>query len=247
MLRTSLSMPEKGNIFISKQKHSFSQGAFVCKHEDLSEHFEVVCNQKDGLRWVIFSPENVGQLFPITIYLQNLSTSTLKSNRIIVRRTMAQNKWRRMMQVEGMLDKIGIVHWMSLSNTPILWITLLYLTNCTILPQEICFRGSQCYKCSLLVRGWRHNVSLTSQMQWFWRRKCHMGHCPHVMQKQWDKFERYGTFSRIILLLKKCIGHILVITQIFDRIYSCYNPNIWQSVRPTNYHNIHKKNFSFFL
>ena len=62
MLRTSLSMPEKGNIFISKQKHSFSQGAFVCKHEDLSEHFEVVCNQKDGLRWVIFSPENVGQL-----------------------------------------------------------------------------------------------------------------------------------------------------------------------------------------
>ena len=164
MLRTSLSMPEKGNIFISKQKHSFSQGAFVCKHEDLSEHFEVVCNQKDGLRWVIFSPENVGQLFPITIYLQNLSTSTLKSNRIIVRRTMAQNKWRRRMQVEGMLDKIGIVHWMSLSNTPILWITSLYLTNCTILPQEICFRGSQCYKCSLLVSGWRHNVSLTSQM-----------------------------------------------------------------------------------
>ena len=62
MLCTSLSMPEKGNIFISKQKHSFSQGAFVCKHEDLSEYFGVVCNQKDGLRWVIFSPENVGQL-----------------------------------------------------------------------------------------------------------------------------------------------------------------------------------------
>ena len=68
---------------------------------------------------------------------------------------MAQNKWRRMMQVEGMLDKMGIVHWMSLSNTPILWITLLYLTNCTILPQEICFRGSQCYKCCLLVSGWK--------------------------------------------------------------------------------------------
>ena len=102
--------------------------------------------------------------FPITIYLQNLSTSTLKSNRIIVRRTMAQNNWRGMMQVEGMLDKIGVVHWMSLSNTPILWITLLYLTNCTILSQEICFRGSQCYKCSLMVSGWRHNVSPTSQM-----------------------------------------------------------------------------------
>ena len=103
-------------------------------------------------------------LISYTIYLQNLSTSTLKSNRIIVRRTMAQNNWSGMMQVEGMLDKIGVVHWMSLSNTPILWITLLYLTNCTILSQEICFRGSQCYKCSLLVSGWRHNVSLTSQM-----------------------------------------------------------------------------------
>ena len=62
MLRTSLSMPEKGNIFISKQKHSFSQGAFVCEHEDLSEHFEVVCTQKDGMRWVIFSPENMDKL-----------------------------------------------------------------------------------------------------------------------------------------------------------------------------------------
>ena len=62
MLRTSLSMPEKGNIFISKQKQSFPQGAFVCKHKDLSEHFEVVCIQEDGLRWVIFSPKNVGYL-----------------------------------------------------------------------------------------------------------------------------------------------------------------------------------------
>ena len=62
MLRTSLSMPEKGNTFISKQKHSFSQGAFVCEHDDLSEHFEVVCTQKDGLRRVTFSPENMGQL-----------------------------------------------------------------------------------------------------------------------------------------------------------------------------------------
>ena len=133
MLRTSLSMPEKGNIFISKQKHSFSQGAFFCEHDDLSEHFEVVCTvetlystiyysnffffraqfwqvyticcplnsqktphtspfrasygvsfvsisteidrvikgfyctQKDGLRWVTFSPENMGQL--ISYYL----------------------------------------------------------------------------------------------------------------------------------------------------------------------------------
>ena len=62
MLRTPFSIPEKGNIFISKQKHSFWQGAFVCRHEHLSEHFEVVCTQKDALRWVIFPPENVGQL-----------------------------------------------------------------------------------------------------------------------------------------------------------------------------------------
>ena len=46
----------------SSKKHGFSQGVFVCKREDLSEHFEVVCTQKDGLRWVIFSLENVGQL-----------------------------------------------------------------------------------------------------------------------------------------------------------------------------------------
>ena len=31
---------------------------------------------------------------------------------------MALNKWRGVMQVDGMLDKIGIVHWMGLSNTP---------------------------------------------------------------------------------------------------------------------------------
>ena len=83
MLCTSLSMPEKGNIFISKQKHSFSQGAFVCKHEDLSEHFEVVCNQKDGLRWVIFSPENVGQLisyYHISVKLAHIYPEKQQNN-----------------------------------------------------------------------------------------------------------------------------------------------------------------------
>ena len=38
---------------------------------------------------------------------------------------MALNKWRGMMQVDGMLDKIGIVHWMGFVKHPILWITLL--------------------------------------------------------------------------------------------------------------------------
>ena len=164
MLRTSLSMPEIGNILISKQKHSFSQGAFVCEHEDLSEHFEVVCTQKDGLRWVIFYPENMGQLisyYHISAKLEYIYPEKQRNNS---KKDNGSKQMEGMMQVEGMLDKIGIVHWMSLSNTPILWITLLYLTNCTILSQEICFRGSQCYKCSLLVSGWRHNVSLTSQM-----------------------------------------------------------------------------------
>ena len=72
-----------------------------------------------------------------------------KSNGIIVKRTMAQNTWRGMMQGEWMLDKIGIVHWISLPNIPILWTTS--VTNCRILSQEICFRGSQYYKCSLSV------------------------------------------------------------------------------------------------
>ena len=100
--------------------------------------------------------------FPITIYLENLSTSILKSNRVVVWRTMAQNTWRGMMQGEEMLDKISILHWMSLPNTPILCPTS--VTNCRILSQEICFRRSQYYECSLLVNGWRHTVSLNSQM-----------------------------------------------------------------------------------
>ena len=87
------------------------------------------------------------------MYLEHLSTSFLKSNRIIVRRTM-----EGVMQGEEMLDKISIVHWMSLQNTPILCKTS--VTNYIILSQEICFRGSQYYTCSLFVNGWRHTVSL---------------------------------------------------------------------------------------
>ena len=100
--------------------------------------------------------------FPFTIHLENFSTSTLKSNRMIVRRIMVQDSWQGMMQGDGMLDEIGIVHWMSWTNTPILWTRS--VTNYRILSQEICFRGSQYYKCSLLLSGWRQNVSLTSEM-----------------------------------------------------------------------------------
>ena len=167
---TSLGMPYKCNNLTSKQKHSFSKVLFFCKHQVIvwntvfSEHFEALRTGKDGLRWVTFSAENVGQLIPYTIYLKNLSTSILTSNKVIVWRTMAQNTWRKIMQGEETLDKISIVHWMSLTNTPILCPTS--VTNCRILSQEICFRGSQYYGCSLLVNGWRHTVSLNSQMDY---------------------------------------------------------------------------------
>ena len=82
--------------------------------------------------------------FPITIHLENLSTSTQKTNTIIVRRTKAQNTCRGMVQE-------NVVYWMNLPNTPILWTTS--VINCSILSQEISFRASQCYKCRLLVWG----------------------------------------------------------------------------------------------
>ena len=108
-----------------KTKAQLLACAFVCKHEVivwdsvLSDHFKVICNRKDGLRWGILSPENVSQfILSIIIYLENLSTSTLKSNRIIIRKTMAENKWRALMQGEGMLDKIGIIYWMTCQTPP---------------------------------------------------------------------------------------------------------------------------------
>ena len=168
---TSLGMPYKCNILTSKQKHSFSKVLFVWKHQVVvwntvfSEHFEDLRTGKDGLRWVTFFCWKCGSVnFHITIYLENLSTSILKSKRVIVWRTMAHNTWRGMMQGKEMLDKISIVHWMSLPNTPILCPTS--VANCGILSQEICFRGSQYYECSLLVNGWRHTVSLNSQMDY---------------------------------------------------------------------------------
>ena len=51
-----------------KTKAQLLRGAFVCKHQVvvwntvLSEHFEALCTGKDGLRWVTFFAENVGQL-----------------------------------------------------------------------------------------------------------------------------------------------------------------------------------------
>ena len=122
---TSLGMPYKCNVLTSKQKHIFSKVLFACKHQVVvwnrvfSKHFEALHTGKDGLRWVTFSAEKVGQLiFYYYISRKLLFTSILKSKKVIVWRTMAQNTWRGMMQGEEMLDKISIVHWMSLQTLP---------------------------------------------------------------------------------------------------------------------------------
>ena len=105
------------------------RGAFACKHQVvvwntvLSEHFEALRTGRidwDGSHFLL---KMWVSWFPMTIYLENLSKSILKSNRIVVRRTMAQNTWRGMMQGEEMLDEISIIYWMSLQNIPILCTT----------------------------------------------------------------------------------------------------------------------------
>ena len=51
-----------------KTKSLLLTGAFVCKQQVvvwnsvLSEHFEAIYTGKDGLKWVIFSAEYVGQV-----------------------------------------------------------------------------------------------------------------------------------------------------------------------------------------
>ena len=134
-----------------------------------------------------------------------------KSNRIIVRRTRAQNTWRGAMQGERMLDKISIVHWMSLPNTPILCTTS--VTNCRILSQEMCLGGSQYYKCSLFVNGWRHTVSLTSQMD-----------CARLFDTLWSPcrkcwlLDKYDKWRAPIFQYKLCAtNHFLVNMNAFAR------------------------------
>ena len=117
-----------------------------------------ICTDKDGLRLVTFSAKYVGQVISYCyisgklehIYPEKQQNDSEKDN---------GSKHMEGVMQEGMLDKIGIAYCMSLPNTPILWTTS--VTNCRILPQEICFRGSQYHRCSLLVSGWRHTVSLT--------------------------------------------------------------------------------------
>ena len=89
---------------------------------------------------------------------------------------------------------------------------------------------------------WRGNsrafAKQLSHNQWFWRRKCHMGHCPHVMQNQCDKFESYGTFSRIISSLTKFIGYML---QLYPKYLNrCKTNELW-----CNLHKKKRKNIIF--
>ena len=153
------------NIFISKQKHGFSLMFLFASIKLLSETQFCLSNLMSRQLYVlqgwaemghIFSPENVGQLFsyyyisgkPEYIYPEKQQDNSGDNG---------PKHMEGMVQEEGMLDKICIVHWMSLPNTPILWTTS--IINCTILSQEICFRATQCYKCRLLVRGERDNLS----------------------------------------------------------------------------------------
>ena len=111
--------------------------AFVCNHQVLSEQFDepaVICTGKDGLGWVTKLEY---------IYPEKQQDNSEKDN--------GSKHMEGMVQEEGMLDELGIVHWMSLPNTPTPWTTS--VINCTILLQEICFRASQCYKCWLLLCG----------------------------------------------------------------------------------------------
>ena len=145
MLRTSLSMPEKGNIFISKQKHSFSQG----------DGADMFTTSRTCDRVSLTVPL---WLFPLCFLLHLVcprkSISSSQNKSIASRRVLLSVS----MKICLSILRLYVLRRMDWDGSYCL------LTNCTILSQEICFRGSHCYKCSLLVSGWRHNVSLTSQM-----------------------------------------------------------------------------------
>ena len=102
-----------------KTNAQFLTGAFVCKHEVvvwnsvLSEHFEAICTGKDGLRWVTFSAEYVGQLISYYyisgklehIYLEKQLDNSEKDND-----SKHMEGMEGVMQGEWMLDKIGIAY-----------------------------------------------------------------------------------------------------------------------------------------
>ena len=112
-----------------KTKAQLFAGAFVYKHEVivrnsvLSEHFEVMRTQKDGLRWIIFSTENVGRLISYYHISGKLELMYPEKQQGNSKKDNGSKQMEGVMQGEGMLDKIGTVQWTSLPNTPVLWIT----------------------------------------------------------------------------------------------------------------------------
>ena len=101
-----------------KTKAQLLTGIFVCKHQVvvwnsvLSEHFEAICTGKDGLRWVTFSAEYVGQLcyYYISGKLEHIYPEKQKDNS---EKDNGSKHMEGVMQGEGMLYKICIAYWMN--------------------------------------------------------------------------------------------------------------------------------------
>ena len=75
----------------------------------MSEHFEVICTGKDGLRWVTSSPENVGHLISyhyIYIYGKHEHIYPEKQQDI-GKKDNGSKQMKGMMQGEGMLNKVN--------------------------------------------------------------------------------------------------------------------------------------------
>ena len=68
-----------------------------------------------------FSPENVGRLFSYHCIYGKLEHIYPEKQQDTSEKYNGSKHMEGMVQEEGMLDKIGIVHWMNLPNTPILW------------------------------------------------------------------------------------------------------------------------------
>ena len=180
MFGTSLGMSWKSNmLFISKQKHSFSQMLFSSSTKLLSETQFFLSN---FMRRKICTGKNrLGHIFYLKYVSRLISYCYISGNLEHIYPKKQQDnsekgsgtkhmEWGRcvcvcgegVMQGERLLNRIGMAYWLSLPNHPSFW--TISATHCTILLQEIYFGPSQYYKCSSSVSGWGHNLSLTWQM-----------------------------------------------------------------------------------
>ena len=96
-----------------KTKAQLLTGAFVCKHQFdvwnsvLSEHFEAICTSKDGLRWITFSAEYVGQLMSYYYIYGKLERIYAEKQHDNSEKDNGSKHMERVMQGKWMLDKIG--------------------------------------------------------------------------------------------------------------------------------------------